>query len=418
MSATAELTPRDSLRASLAYHFAPTDLPGVFARHGSVQFDPLAPLGCSHDLVFAARVGDYRVGDWRAHVYDRRAAYDGWDKQASLVEVDGQPPRRVYHRWHGARWHDEVLSRWPAESDAVLDQLRARGPLEAREVDLEVRVSAWEGSWYGPRLAKRILRALWHGGRVATHHRRHGRHVYDLIERVIPDAVRSVPTPDERQAIRHLVHDRHRATGLLRPTAPAEVWSLKAPATARHEAIASLVDAGELVEVMVGGVRHHAVPAWLEAAAGGAWAPGVRFVAPLDPLVWDRPGLRRVFGFDYRWEVYTPEPERRWGWYVLPVVRRGGFVARIDAALDTLRSGETVWRLRRWWWEDGAETALAAATGGRSAFLAELEAAASAFAHYLGVRRLAAPGGVPRDVASALRAGAATPAPRIAGAAP
>jgi uncharacterized protein YcaQ len=405
----------EALRASLRYHFAPTDVPGVFARHASVQYDPLSPLGCSHDLVFAARVPGYRVGDWRRHVYRGRVAYDGWDKQASLVETAGQPARRIHHRWNAARWHDGVLAAWPEQTEEVLAQLRERGPLEALEVEASAgdggRIDAWEGSWYGPRLAKRILRALWHTGRVATHHRRGGRHVYDLIERVIPEQVLAAPTPDEDAAVRRLVLDRHRAAGLLRPTAPAEVWSLKVPATARHRATAELVDAGELVPVDVAGVRHHAVPGWLEARDAAGAAPGARFVAPLDPLLWDRPGVRRAFGFDYLWEVYKPEAERRWGWYVLPVAWRDRFVARIDAALETGPDGRPVWRLRRWWWEEGAEAALDGAPGGRARFLADLEAAASAFAHYLGVRRLVARGGVPREVAAALRAGAAAPAP-------
>lgn len=398
---------RDAARASLAYHFAATDVPGVFARHASVQFDPLAPLGCNHDLVLAARVPGYRIGEWTGHVYERRAAYDGWDKQASLVEVTGQPARRAFHGWFGDRWRRDVLEIYPRETAAVLRELRDRGPLDVSEVALDVRVQAWQGSWYGPRLAKRILRALWHTGRVSTHHRRLGRHVYDLTERVVPSEILNMPTPDEDESVRTLVLDRHRATGLLRPTAPAEVWSLPVPARVRHAALAELVAAGELHPVKVDGRLHHVTATWLEALESGAeGAPGAHFVAPLDPVVWDRPGLAFLHGFDYRWEVYKPEAQREWGYYVLPVVYRGRFVARFDAVRDT--SGRRpVWRMRRWWWQAGAEDGLAAGREGRSGFLAALEEAASRFAHYLGVSRFASRGGVPREVASALRRGAA-----------
>ena len=408
-SATRRVGAADALRASLAYHFAPTDVAGVLARHASVQYDPLAPLGCNHDLVFAARVPGYRIGDWRDPVYERRVGYDGWDKQASLIEIDGQPARRVYHRWHGERWHDEVLLRWPDETDEVVGQLRERGPLDAASVELDARVDAWRGSWYGPRLAKRILRALWHTGRVATRRREHGRHVYDLIERVLPGSVLARPTPPEDEAVRRLVGDRHRSTGLLRATAPAEVWSLHAPASARHRAIAELVSEGSLTRVEVDGAPHHAAPGWLAALDGSAGAPGVRFVAPLDPLLWDRPGLRATFGFDYLWEVYKPAAERRWGYYVLPVARNDRFVARIDALREAGGSRGAVWRLRRWWWEAGAEAAVERAPGGRAAFLDELAEAAARFAHYLGVARATVRAGVPKDVADAVRRGAAEP---------
>lgn len=400
----------DAARATLRYHFAPTDVAGVFARHASVQFDPLAPLGCNHDLVFASRVPGYRIGDWTEHVYRRRDAYDGWDKQASLVEVAGQPARRVFHDWIGTGWR-EVLDAYPDTTAAVVDELRERGPLDVSEVGVEDRVEAWSGSWYGPRLAKRILRALWHTGRVGTHHRRHGRHVYDLIERVIPPDVLAHPTPSETDAIRTLVRDRHRSTGILRPSAPPEVWSLHVPARRRHAALASLVEEGSLHPVEIDGRLHHATEAWLNALdATPDEPPAVRFVAPLDPIAWDRPGLRFLFGFDYRWEVYKPEAEREYGYYVLPVTYEGEFVARFDAVLD-VGGRRPAWRMRRWWWEAAAEERLSRASGARAAFLGSLERTAASFAHYLGVRRFVAPAGVPRDVAAALRRGAARPTP-------
>jgi len=396
------VAPADALRASLAYHFADATVDGVFARHASVQFDPLAPLGCNHDLVFAARVPGYRIGDYANHVYRRRVAYDGWDKQASLVEIAGQPARRRYHVWFGERWRQAVLERWPAEVEEVTAQLRDRGPLDALEVALDTRLSELEGSWYGPRLAKRILRALWHTGRVATSARRHGRHLYDLTERVLPAEVLAAPTPGPEQALATLMLDRHRATGLLRPSASAEVWSMPVPAAARRHAIARLVDDGSLTPFDVAGQRHHAVPGWLDALASGGGIDGVRFVAPLDPLVWDRPGLKRVFGFDYLWEVYKPAVQRRWGYYVLPVVHRDRFVARIDASREVRHDGEVVWRVERWWWEDGVA---GAGELGRS-FATDLERAAARFAGYLGASRAVIRGGVPNTVASIVREGA------------
>lgn len=403
-----------ALRASLAYHFRDGSIDEVFERHASVQFDPLAPLGTNHDLVFAARVPGYRIGDWQDAVFRRKRAYDGWDKQASLVAMEGQPSRRRYHAWHGRRWMSELEQRWPAQIDDVVEQLRSRGPLEAGEVNLDERIAAWEGSWYGPRLAKRILRALWHAGRIATADRRHGRHVYDLVERVIPSEVLVRPTPEPDVAARRLIHDRHRATGLLRPSAASEVWSMPLPAEDRRGAIAQCVDEGRLSPVDVAGVRHHAVPDWMEVLASDRRAEGARFVAPLDPLLWDRAGVRRAFGFDYLWEVYKPADRRRWGWYVLPVAWRDRFVARIEGVRERREAGEVVWRVDRWWWENDVPS-----DGGRFdrvAFLVDLEAAASRFAGYLGASRCVIPGGVPRDVANALRQGArnATPAPESA----
>ena len=407
MSPVAErcIAPRDALRASLAYHFRDGTIDDVFARHGSVQFDPLAPLGTSHDLVFGARVPGYRIGDWHDAVHRRRRAYDGWDKQASLVALEGQPARRRYHEWHGARWMAEIDRDWPRERDEVLAQLANRGPLEAAEIDLDVRVEAWRGSWYGPRLAKRIVRALWHAGRIGTRERRAGRHVYDLIERVLPREVLERPDPHPDEALRTLILDRHRAAGVLRPDAPRDLWSVPVPASVRRAAIATLVEEGRLLPLRIGEVPVHAVPGWLRALDGDRGLDGARLVAPLDPLVWDREGLRRAFGFDYLWEVYKPVARRRWGWYVLPVVQRDRFVGRIEGALEARPGGERVWRIDRWWWEEGLAPVPSAPLESRLA--EDLERAAARFAHYLGARRAVIRGGVPRAVAGVLRDGAA-----------
>jgi uncharacterized protein len=82
---------------------------------------------------------------------------------------------------------------------------------------------------------------------------------------------------------------------------------------------------------------------------GGA-APGVAFLAPLDPLVWDRQLLRPLFGFDYIWEVYVPQKKRRWGYYVLPLLYGDRMVGRIEPRFD--RAADTL-RILGLWWEDG-----------------------------------------------------------------
>jgi uncharacterized protein len=101
--------------------------------------------------------------------------------------------------------------------------------------------------------------------------------------------------------------------------------------------------------------------------------PRVIFLGPLDSLVWDRQTIRVLFGFDYTWEVYKPEPQRKWGYYVLPVFYGDRFVARIDSRLD-----RGVWTIARWWWEPDVTPdadLLGALTGAARAFLAYLRAA-------------------------------------------
>ena len=103
---------------------------------------------------------------------------------------------------------------------------------------------------------------------------------------------------------------------------------------------------------------------------GGA-DPGVAFIAPLDPLAWDRDLLLRLWGFDYRWEVYVPAAKRRWGYYVLPLLYGDRFVGRIEPRIDR-RSGTL--RVLGLWWEVGFDPLDAANPGFVDAFTAALRA--------------------------------------------
>jgi len=129
--------------------------------------------------------------------------------------------------------------------------------------------------------------------------------------------------------------------------------------------------------------------------AGRAEQPGVTFVAPLDPIVWDRRLLRELWGFDYLWEVYVPEARRRWGYYVLPVLFGDRFVGRIEPRLD--RKAGTL-RILGIWFEPGFEPMEA------DGFLPALREALAAYADFTGAMRITWPRTRPgRDVAAALR---------------
>lgn len=388
-----ELTRPDARRLLAAHHLTPGGLRDVFTRLGSVQFDPLNPVGRNHDLVMQARVPGYNVGDWQRLAYDERFIYDAWDKQASLVLMQDWPQRRIYHTWHKSWWDERILQAHPEAVLAVVGELRERGPLTSTAFSYQVRKDEWAGSWYGPKLTKNVLRALWHTGLVMTSGRKNGHHVYDLAERVVPpELYGAAPLPDREMAA-WLIRLRHRAVGLLRPNSSQEVWSLGISSAERRGLIAALVTSGELVPVAVDGVRFHALPEVLGLLELPPPPERMVFVAPLDQLVWDRQAVRHLFGFDYLWEVYVPESKRRWGYYVLPVFYKNRFVARFDSRL---RAG--VWEIFAWYWEPDVTP--------DAEMLGALEEAVRQFRAYLGAERLKLPTGLSRATRAAFQRGA------------
>ncbi len=369
----------EARRFLVRYHLALTDIKGVFDRLSTVQYDPLKPLGRNPDLVLQARVPAYCVDDWETYVYQERQAYDAWDKQACLVPMSDWPKRALIRANHRP-WHDgAVLDEHPEAVRAALTAIDRRGPLSSLEFEDRERIGE-QGSWLGPTRIKRILRALWARGELVTHHRQAGRHYYDRPARVIPHLYRDELEWDEKAYRRWILVRRHQAVGLLRPQAEAAIWSVCGNAAARAEAIRDLVETGDLAPVRVGekSTLFHLPAAALPLLQAPTMEPRAVFLGPLDSLLWDRKTVQYLFDFHYIWEVYKPPANRRWGYYVLPVLYADRFVARFDS-----RFQGGIWNIARWWWEGEKPPT--------DEVVVAVRQAASRFMAYLGARMVALP---------------------------
>jgi uncharacterized protein YcaQ len=264
------------------------------------------------------------------------------------VPFEGWPLRRHIYHIH-RRWFEKKIFEDHQEAvELILQEIADRGPLMPKECEFQQRKEEWKKSWFGPSVTKQVLRALWHSGSIMTAGRKGGQHVYDLTERVVPSELLSQPLLDAQDAVRELVLERHRAMGIVRPSAPSEVWSLEVLSYGKKEAMAELVQRGEILPVDVEGVKAHATPDFLFLLDQPPLESRVVFIAPLDQFIWDRKMTAHMFGFDYIWEVYVPEAKRRWGYYVLPVLFGDALVARAEF---WCRRG--VLELRRWHFEPG-----------------------------------------------------------------
>ncbi len=342
-----QLSKNDAARSLSAYHFDKQDnIVGVMTKLRSVQFDPLSPIGCNHDLVFQARIKNYLIDDWKIATYSNRQIYDGWDKQASLVTADGWPLRRIFHQWH-KRWWERIFEGHPEAVQAILAELKENGPMLPRQFKFQLRRDDWTGSWHGASVTKQTLRALWHSGQIMTANRQGSNHIYDLTERVVASEYINQPLLSEEEAIRGILLDRHQTMGIVRPNAQAEVWSIWSPAAVRNQILKELVNEGMLTEVDIEGTKVHAHPDFLKHLETKV-NPKVTFIAPLDPFIWDRKMIAHIFGFDYIWEVYTHVSKRKWGYYFLPFLFGDKLVGRIEFYA---RNG--ILEVRQLHWEPG-----------------------------------------------------------------
>ena len=353
----------------------------VVERLGSLQFDPLEIAGRNHDLVLLARIAGYRREWTDALLYEERWLYEAYNKGLSLLPTAELPYYRV--GWdvnrvrHGAATfveHADLVAE-------LLDRIRRDGPLSSTDVEPRAAI---EWYWRPTNQVRAILEALAEAGVLGLARREGNRRVYDLAERLFPAGLLAERRTEEEQR-RHKLLSRYRAHGLLGASGgQSEIWlGTAATAKDRYRRRDELIEAGTLVPAEVEGIRGPryvlgAEVAILEDAAraveaGESAGVGVAFLAPLDPLVWDRDLLRSLFDFDYVWEVYVPAAKRRWGYYVLPILFGDRLVGRIEPRIERASGALRILGL---WWQDGFDPL--AAAGFPDAF-AEAVAAHQAF---------------------------------------
>ena len=299
------------------------------------QTDSVNVLVRAHYMPAFSRLGSYDRALIERDAWGTkrsRRLFEYWAHEASLLPVELHP----LLRWRMARaergqagWTS--LRRFGAErrgeAEAVLARIATEGPVAASDFEN----GKGQGGWWGWSDAKLALEWLFWTGKITTATRRPSfERIYDLTERVIPQAVLDLPTPDAATAQRALVERSARALGVATAGDLRDYFRL-GPEDGRV-AIEALAEEGTLVPVEVKGWRQ---PAWLHRdARRPRKVTGAALLAPFDPLVWERARTERLFGFRYRIEIYVPQEKRTHGYYVLPFLMDDALVARVDLKAD------------------------------------------------------------------------------------
>ena len=396
------LVSRHLLAPPRALPAEPASVLAAVERLGSLQFDPLEVPGArNHDLVLHARVAGYERAWCEGWLYgpDRRLI-ELYNKSLNLLPMHELPHYRVGWQRNLASIDNGILKEQAPVAEAILRRLRADGPLSTAAFSEHGHAVDW---WWAPTRASRaVMEALFVTGRIGISRREGNRRYYDLMERLVPAALLKLKESEEDAMTRRLL-SRFRATGMTTPVGTqSEVMYSAGSGAERVARTARLVEAGELMPIEVEGLKGPryiiaAEESILDATADAAAspAPAASFLAPLDPLVWDRRMLRELWGFDYLWEVYVPEAKRKWGYYVLPILYGDRFVGRIEPRLD--RKAKTL-NILGIWFEAGFEPM--ASPG----FIGALREAIEAYRSFVRATKVAWPrtrrG---REVASALK---------------
>ncbi len=356
-----------------------------FQRVGCIQFDPLNIVGQNPELVLQSRIRDYRPQLLNELLYTDRKLLDGWDKMMAIYPLEDYPS---FHRQREAdraamqRSEDGLQSVLPL----VRAEIETRGPLSSLDLDFDHRVD-W--SWGPTRASRAALESLYFSGELVVHHKANNRKYYDLASRHLPPAIlqASDPNPVETDYQDWYVLRRLASVGLLWGRA-STVWLAMrgVDSPQRAKTIKRLLSDGRLWEACIDGIsdpvylRSQDMPLLELALNSETIPPQASFIAPLDNLMWDRRLVELLFGFEYRWEVYTPPEKRKYGYYVLPVLYGDRLIARLEPVLDKRTRLLT---LNGWWWEPAVicdDVLLAALAACFDQFLAYLNATSLQYA--------------------------------------
>ncbi|MGI8792507.1 MAG: winged helix-turn-helix domain-containing protein [Acidimicrobiales bacterium] len=297
-------------------------------RQGVLQLDSVNVAVRAHYMPLFSRLGPYAIDTLDALVYEKRHFFEYWGHVASILPIELFPLFR--HRMV-PNSHKAMVA-WVKAKQRLIDDIyshvEANGPTV--QSNLPGISAGRKGPWWGWADEKRALEHLFTVGALTTTTRRNFERVYDLTERVIPEAIYRTPVPARGDAIRALVLRSTLALGVGTAKDIADYYRLAVKET--KAALGELASAGDIEPVRVEG--------WTEAA----WRhPAVRaprsittsaLLTPFDPIVWDRGRASRLFGFDYKIEIYVPAPKRVYGYYVMPYLLDDRLAGRVDIKAD------------------------------------------------------------------------------------
>jgi len=348
---SAEEARRIAIRAQLLDGSA-TDVLSTVRQLGFLQIDPIASVATPQQLVLWSRLGAYDTAELDRLLWDERELFE-WD--AYIWPIEELPVvRGLMRRWRRStrysheRWVREFLAENRSFRRYVLREMEQRGPLHSRTLDDRAKGEPRDHRWWGSRRVGLMLESLHLYGEIAVAGRREGQRLWDLSERWYPETeALSVKAAESRQA-----EKRFRALGVRKVS---DGWE------AHPE------------------------------AADGPIPSRTTFLSPFDRLIYDRDRAEALFGFHYRLEMFVPKAKREFGYYVLPILRNGELIGRIEPVFDR-KAG--VLHVNGMWAQQGAP-----ADAGL-----DIGAALRELADWLGASKITLGSRVPRAWAKALRA--------------
>ena len=330
---------------------------------GCIQFDPVDVCGKNAELTLQSRVKGFKKEMLADLLYKDRMLVDYSDKELAIWPREDWPYFAGYRK--RSKEHGQSFKGIPELEEQAIAFIREHGPVSSDTLPIEGTIfwhssMHWSGNWEREsKAARSVLEQLYTDGVLLIHHKNGSRKFYDLTENYFDDALLQADNPcdDDAANLRWRIQRRIGAIGLLW-NKRSDAWlGIDMTTEQRITAFAQLEAAGDITPVQVAGIR---APFYMLTADIMLMEsvlkdeidtkPRLEFLAPLDPMLWDRKLIEAIWGFHYSWEIYTPVEKRKYGYYVLPMLYGRDFIGRIEAAANRKRG---ILELRNIWYEPG-----------------------------------------------------------------
>ena len=330
---------------------------------GCIQFDPVDVCGKNAELTLQSRVKGFRRKMLQDLLYRDRLLVDYSDKELSIWPSEDWPFFSGYRERSVA--HGRQFPGIPELENEAVNYIRKHGPVCSDSLPIEGTIfwhssMHWSGHWHKESPAARsVLEQLYTDGTLLIHHKTGSRKYYDLAEKYLPAGLLNAPNPfpDEESLTDWRVRRRIGAVGLLWNRNSTAWLGISMSTEQRNAAFDRLEKSGSIIPVQVESIRFplyllsEDLPLLESVMTGQADTKSrLEFLAPLDPMLWDRKLIEAVWGYQYSWEIYTPAVKRKYGYYVLPVLFGDRFVGRIEPKADRKTNALTVQNV---WLEPG-----------------------------------------------------------------
>ena len=326
---------------------------------GCIQFDPVDICGKNAEITLQSRVKGFRKEQLYELLYEDRQLFDYTDKQLSIIPIEYWP--------YWKRFRDLARSRLiqHPELNEYVEEIRTyiekNGFVCSDDFDLKGKTT-WSSAinWSkGGTMSRCVLEQMYSSGDLIIHHKKGIRRYYDIAERYIPRDLldEADPLPDDFMHQKWCILRRIGAVGLIwdsPSSAWINIWNLTT--AVRHRAFHELLDEGKISKLTIEGNKStfyfltQDMALIKQVLQNSDYKARCELIAPLDPIMWDKKLIKTIFGFEYMWEIYTPEQKRKYGAYVLPMLWGDRFIGRVEVVCD--RKNKLL-NVKNIWYEDG-----------------------------------------------------------------